>query len=67
LIGQDQAQVIDAGGWWWCGWLGLGYLAVHVATDDERNGLTDGPTFPEHVEAGQVFRVEPQLDATADQ
>jgi hypothetical protein len=42
MFGHDQAQVIDAGGRWWWSWLGLRHLAVHVATDDERNGWPTG-------------------------
>ena len=43
MLGHDQAQVIDARRWWWSGYLGLRHLAMDVATDDERNGLADGP------------------------
>ena len=67
MLGQDQAQVIDAGGRRWCGWLGLRHLAVDVATDDERDGLTDRSTFPEHVQPGQILRIEAQLDAATDE
>src|SRR5712691_477926 len=67
MLGQDQAQVIDAGRRWWSGRLSLRYLAVHVPTNDERNGLAHWPTFPEHVHARQILRVEAQLDAAADQ
>jgi hypothetical protein len=38
-----------------------------VAADDERDGLTDRSTFPEHVEPGQILRIEAQLDAAADE
>ena len=40
---------------------------MHVATDDERDRLADRPTFPEHVQAGQILRIEAQLDAPTDQ
>ena len=49
------------------GWQGLRDLAVDVATDDERDGLTDRSAVPEHVQAGQVLRIEAQLDAPTDE
>jgi hypothetical protein len=36
VSGDDQAEVIDAGGWWRSRGLRLRHLAMHVATDDER-------------------------------
>jgi hypothetical protein len=42
--------------------LRLRHLAMHVATDDERDGLADRPAFPEPVQTGQVSGIERQLD-----
>src|SRR5437763_1920867 len=67
MLGHDRAEVVDAGGRGWCRWLSLRDLAVNVATDDERDSLTDRSTFPKHVETGQVLRVEAQLDAATDE
>jgi len=41
-------------------------VAVDVATDDERDGLTDRSAVPEHVQTGQVLWIEAQLDAPTD-
>src|SRR5438132_10400687 len=67
MLRLDQAQVIAAGGWWRSGWLGLRYLAVHVAPNNEGDRLTNRSTFPEHVHARQILRIETQLDAPTDQ
>ena len=67
MLGHDQAQVIDASRGRWCGWQSLWHLAVDVPTDDERDGLANGSTFPEHVQARQFLRVEAQLDTPTDE
>jgi hypothetical protein len=67
MLGLDQAQVIDAGGRRWSGKLRLGYLTVDVASNDERDCLTDGSAIPEHVQPHQILRVEAQLDAPTNQ
>lgn len=64
MVSDDEPQVIDAGRRQLRRWLGLWPLAMHVATNDERDGLTDGSTFPKDVQAGQVLRVKAQLDAS---
>ena len=46
---QHQAEVIDAGRCWWSGWQSLRHLAMHVATEDERDGLGSRMPFPVHV------------------
>src|SRR5438132_13945629 len=48
-------------------WQGLGHLAMDVATEDERDRLTSRMTFPVHVHAGQIVRIEAQLDAPTNQ
>jgi hypothetical protein len=40
---------------------------VHVAANDERDRDADRSTFPEHVQVGQILRIEAELDAPADQ
>lgn len=67
MLGDDHAQVIDAGRRWRHGWVSLRHLVMYVATNDERNGLADGSTFPGHVQARQVLRIEAELDATIDE
>src|SRR5713226_1700640 len=64
---QHQAEVIDAGRRWWCRWLGLRYLAMHVATQDERNRLTSRMALPVHVQAGEILWIEAQFDAPTNQ
>src|SRR5579859_5345281 len=62
--GGDQAQVVDTGR----GGLGPGRLRdgpVHVPAGDERGGGPGGPAVQEHIDAGQVFGVIPQLDPAA--
>jgi hypothetical protein len=46
---------------------GLRYLAVHVPPNNEGDRLTNRSTFPEHVHARQILRIETQLDAPTDQ
>src|SRR5712692_364194 len=46
---QHQAEVIDAGRRWRRRWQGLRHLAMHVATEDERDRLASRMTFPVHV------------------
>ena len=64
---QHQAEVIDASRRWWTGWQGLRHLAMHVATEDERDRLTGRMPFPVHIQAGQIFWIEAQLDAPTNQ
>jgi hypothetical protein len=64
---QHQAEVIDAGRSWWCRWLCLRHLSVHVATEDERDRLTSRTTFPIHVQASQILGIEAQFDAPTNQ
>jgi hypothetical protein len=64
---QHQAEVIDAGRRWWCRWLGLRHLAMHVATEDERDRLASRMTFPVHVQARQILGIEAQFDAPTNQ
>jgi hypothetical protein len=44
----------------------LRYLAVHVPLNNEGDRLTNRSTFPEHVHARQILRIETQLDAPTD-
>src|SRR5713101_1059394 len=55
---QHQAEVIDAGRRWRCRWQSLRHLAMHVATEDERDRLTSRMTFPVHVQARQILWIE---------
>src|SRR2546427_1946500 len=64
---QHQAQVIDASRRWWSGWQSLRHLAMHVATDNERDGLAGRMTFPVHVQARQILWIEAQFDAPTNQ
>src|SRR5437773_8628927 len=64
---QHQAEVIDARRRWWCRWLGLRHLSVHVATEDERVCLTSRMTFPVHTKVGQILWIESQFDAPTNQ
>src|SRR5215469_7361442 len=61
--GGDHAEVVDPGrvrrG------RGRGDGAVHVTADHERHRGPGRPPVQEHLDAGQVFRVVPQLDAPA--
>ena len=67
MLGDDEPQVIDAGCRWRRRRLGLWDLAMHMATNDERDGLADGTTFQEHVQTRQVLWIEAQLDAASDE
>src|SRR6266566_8150636 len=40
---------------------------MDVPTEDERDRLTSRMTFPVHVQAGQILRIEAQLDAPTNQ
>src|SRR5713101_3529606 len=64
---QHQAEVIDAGRRWRCRWQSLRHLAVHVATEDERDRLASRMTFPEHIQARQILWIEAQFDAPTNQ
>src|SRR5713226_5404287 len=64
---QYQAEVIDASRRWWRGWQGLRHLAMHVATEDERDGLASRMTFPVHVQTRQILWIEAQFDAPTNQ
>ena len=64
---EHQAEVIDARRCRRSRWQGLGHLAMDVATEDERDRLTSRMTFPVHVQAGQILRIEAQLDAPTNQ
>ncbi len=60
--GVDQPHVVDAGrGAGGGGLLGAGF-GVGVAADDVRDRLPGGPALPADLDAGQVERVEDQLD-----
>jgi hypothetical protein len=48
------------------GALGLRHLAMHVATEDERDRLASRMTFPVHLQTGQVLRIKTQLGAPTD-
>jgi hypothetical protein len=67
MLSLNQTQVIDARCGWWRGELGLRDLAVDVAPDDERDRLADRSAVPEHVQSGQILRIETQLDASSDE
>ena len=54
-------------GAWWRRRRRLWHLAVEVAADDEGDRLADRSAVPEHVQAGQILRIEAQLDAPTDQ
>src|ERR1700694_3818465 len=64
---QHQAEVIDAGRRWRRGWQSLRHLAMHVATEDERDRLASRMTFPVHVQARQILWIEAQFDAPTNQ
>jgi len=64
---QHQAEVIDAGRRWRRGWQSLRYLPMHVATEDERDGLASRMPFPVHVQARQILGIEAQFDAPTNQ
>ena len=59
--GGDQAEVVDAGGVRVRAG-GLGDGAVHVAAGDERGRDSGGLAVQEHLDAGEVLGVVPQLD-----
>ena len=61
MRGGDQAEVVDPGGVR-VGAGGLRDGAVHVAAGDERGRGPGGLAVQEHLDAGQVLRVVPQLD-----
>jgi hypothetical protein len=46
---------------------GLRHLAMHLATEDERNRPASRMTFPIHVQAGEVLRIEARLNKPADE
>jgi hypothetical protein len=63
--GVEEPDVVDAGrGSGRGGLLGPGF-GVGVAADDVRDGLPGGVALPAHLDAGQVERVEDQLDLAA--
>ena len=65
--GVDHPQVVDAGrGSGRGGLLGAG-LGVGVAADEVRDRLPGGAALPAHLDAGQVERVEDQLDLASGQ
>ena len=64
---QDDPEVIHTRLRWWGRWLGLRHLAMHVATENERDRLAGRVTFPVHLEARQILRIKAQLDASANQ
>ena len=64
---QHQAEVIDAGRRWRSGWQRLRHLTMHVATEDERDGLASRMPFPVHVQARQILWIEAQFDAPTNQ
>src|SRR2546430_10022171 len=64
---RRQAEVIDAGRRWWSGWQSLRHLAMHVATEDERDGLASRIPFPVDVQARQILWIEAQFDAPTNQ
>ena len=64
---EHQSEVVDAGRRWWRRWQSLRHLAMHVATEDERDRLTGRMTLPVHLQAGQVLRIEAQFDAPTNQ
>ena len=68
LVGE-HAEVVDLGcfvvgsvrfGFWSGGWVG-------VPSDHVGNGGADGTVFVEHVDLGEVERVEDQLDVPSDE
>src|SRR6187200_2928434 len=67
MRGQHQLEVVDAGGRWGNGWLGLGDLAMDVATEDEGDRRSSWMALPVDVQCGEVLRIETQLDAPTDQ
>src|SRR6202158_6526718 len=60
---QHQAEVIDAGRRWRRGWQSLRHLAMHVATEDERDRLASRMTFPVNAQPGQVLGIEREFEA----
>ena len=68
VFGLDQVQVVDAGrpAAGVVGLLGAGF-AVHVPADDLRAGQPHRLAVVPHFDAGQIERVEDELDDPADQ
>ena len=61
-----QPEVINAGRRCGSRWSGLRHLAMHLATEDERNRLASRMTFPLHVQVGEALRIEARLNEPAD-
>ncbi len=66
VLGLDQVQVLDPGPrrGWRCRFVGTG-LGAHVPADDVRDRVSRGA--PADLDAGQVERVEHELDLAPDQ
>jgi len=64
--GQDQAQVVDTGGFGE-GRYGLGDLGMDVATEPEGDGIAGGVTLEVDGDPAQVLGVVAELDLAAEQ
>ena len=67
MRGEHQSEVIDARRRWWRRWQSLRHLAMHVATENERDRRSSRMALPVDVQFGEVLRIEAQFDAPTNQ